>query len=278
MPEMPEVEAFDYYIKKNCLNKMIESVEVTDKKLIRKIPYTDFKQDLTGEKFDSVTREGKYLVIGIKPNSMKLIMHFGLTGFVVVMKDNDKKVRFSQVRFIFKNNVVLHWCDVRKFGKLWLVNKINEVKGLEQLGPDPLKLTQQEFIALMNKSKSKNIKAFLMDQSIISGIGNEYSDEILFQSGIDPHHKVGDLMPHAMKKIYHQMQKVLKYAIVLRKKNISKLGNQRLFSANDSTTFKSSYLQAHRHTDMRCPKNKNHMLKKATIAGRSAYYCPHDQR
>ena len=117
-----------------------------------------------------------------------------------------------------------------------------------------------------------------MDQSIISGIGNEYSDEILFQSGIDPHHTVKDLSSAQLKKIYLQMKKVLKYAIALRKKNVTKLSQGRMFSAHDNILFKSSYLQAHRHTDMLCPKDKTHKLKKVIIGGRSSYYCPKDQK
>lgn len=231
---------------------------------------------MIGQEFASVEREGKYLILSLKPSAKKLVMHFGLTGFLVVTKKSED-VRFSQVRFYFKNNMILHWCDIRKFGKLWLVNDTKEIKGLAQLGPDPLKITQSEFLKITDENESKNVKAFLMDQSIISGIGNEYSDEILFQSGVDPHHRVKDLSEKTRKKIYQEMEKVIHYSIKLRIKNIDKLETQRLFAPDDSKLFKSSYLQAHRHSDRRCPRNKNHMLKKVTIAGRSAYYCPSDQ-
>jgi len=117
-----------------------------------------------------------------------------------------------------------------------------------------------------------------MNQSIISGIGNEYSDEILFQAGIDPHHKIEDLSPAQLTKLYKKMQEVLKYAINLRTKNFKKIGEILYFSNPDREKFKSSYLQAHRHTDKKCPKNASHKLKKVTIAGRSTYYCPKDQK
>lgn len=277
MPEIAEVEAFKEYVKSNCLHMKLTQVNVNDAKLIHKISAAQFKKNLSGSSFSQVERRGKYLIINVDPSNKKLVMHFGLTGFLVVSHDPDEQVRFSQVSFIFKK-LVLHWCDVRKFGKLWLVNSANEVKGISELGIDAMNLSLQKFMDLAHKSAKKNIKTFLMDQSIIAGIGNEYSDEILFQAGIDPRHKIQDLSAANVKKIYQKMKVVLKYAIGLRVKNINKFTKGRLFTESDSKIFKSSYLQAHRHGDMHCPKNKNHMLKRITIGGRSAYYCPYDQK
>ena len=116
-----------------------------------------------------------------------------------------------------------------------------------------------------------------MDQSLIAGIGNEYSDEILFQAGIDPHLVLKALSRAQITKMYTQIKKVLKYAIAVRIDGIKK--HTRYGSSADfHQMFKKSYLQSHRHIDMICPKNKNHTLKKATIAGRTSYYCPHDQK
>ncbi len=277
MPELPEVESFAYYVKKNCLKKKITSIDIADKRVIKKISSISFKKGLIGQEFATVERRGKYLIISLSPSDKKLIMHFGLTGFLVVTKD-DETVRFSQVTFHFTKEGSLHWCDIRKFGKLWLVDSIEDLKEISSLGPEALKLSLSIFMKIAEENKSKNSKSFLMDQKIISGIGNEYSDEILFQSGIDPHHKIKDLSNKDLKKIYQEMQKVLKYSIRLRKKNLTEVTKHQAFSEEDNRLFQSSYLQAHRHTDMRCPKNKNHMLKRVTIGGRSAYYCPKDQK
>jgi formamidopyrimidine-DNA glycosylase len=153
---------------------------------------------------------------------------------------------------------------------------LDVIKELKNLGPDALKITRQQFDALAEKNKAKNIKAFLMDQSIIAGIGNEYSDEILFQVGIDPHHTVKDLSKATLTKLYKNMLSVLKYAIQVRIKHMDAMGRQ-FFSKEDRGLFKSTYLQAHRHIDMICPKNKKHKLKRVTIAGRTTFYCPEDQ-
>lgn len=277
MPELPEVEAFKSYIKSHCMHKTIEDVTSTDTRVIKGISFSTFKKDLIKSQFDSIERRGKYLVIDLKPSHKKLIMHFGLTGFIVVT-EQDKKVRFETVDFIFKEQLKLAWCSVRKFERLWLVDGIDKLPSLKDLGPDALQLSKQQFQALMESSKRKNIKTFLMDQSLISGIGNEYSDEILFQAGIDPHHQIEDLSNEKIHKIYLEMHKILKYAMAVRKKHIKQLSQTRMFSADDSKVFKPSYLQAHRHSDMLCPKNSAHKLKKVTIGGRSSYYCPIDQK
>lgn len=275
MPEIPELEAFEHLIKTDCLNKKIDNIQSSDKKLI-KHNFNDFKKKLISHKFISAERQGKYLIINISSSDYKLIIHFGLTGFLIYSK--DEKIKFSRVEFIFNNDHILHWIDIRKFGKIWLIKNLDEIKGLNELGPDPLKLSKQKFIDLAEKYKTKNIKSFLMDQSLIAGIGNEYSDEILFQSGIDPHHKIKELTKTNILKIYSQMLKVLKYSINLRIRDIKKYPEQNFLLKKDKLTFKSSYLQAHRHTDKLCPKNKNHKLTIAHINGRSAYYCKIDQK
>lgn len=276
MPEIPEVEAYKKIIEDNCLNKKILSIDAPAKQLIKKISFDAFKKNLIGLEFESVDRKGKYLVINISDSDYKLVMHFGMTGFLIYSKDLKEKIRFSAVNFIFKG-AILHWMSVRKFEKIWLVKDIDELH-LNKLGPDALKIPQKDFLDLSQKYKTKNIKTFIMDQEIISGIGNEYSDEILFQAGIDPHHSIKDLSKDKLLKIYKEMAKVLKYSIKLRIEDIAKDPKEFFFSNKDRQTFKSSYLQAHRHTDMICPKNKKHQLKRIKIGGRSAYYCPIDQK
>lgn len=277
MPEIPEVTAFGAYIKKHCLAKPITDVQASCPQLIKKVSFATFKKTLAGDQFKSVDRLGKYLVINLKKSPKKLVMHFGLTGFLVYLKKHEK-VRFSCVVFIFNDHSELHWNSVRKFEKIWLVDSLDEIQGLNNLGPDPLELTEKQFLELIANNGNKNCKTFFMDQEIISGIGNEYSDEILFQAGIDPRRKVSDLSGTEQKKLYKKMEEVLKYAIKLRLHNLQSVSAGGFFSQADIETFKSSYLQAHRHGDGRCPKNKNHKLSHIKIGGRTTYFCPIDQK
>lgn len=275
MPEIPELEAFKKYIEVNALDKTIINVESKDPSLIQKTTVATIKKTLVKHHFSSVKRKGKYLIISINDLPDKLVMHFGLTGFLVYTNKNEN-VPFSKVTFIFDNGMALHWCNVRKFGKIWLVKDVDNIKQLHDLGPDALDISEKEFLQILHEHQTRNIKVLLMDQSAIAGIGNEYSDEILFQAGVDPHHAVKDLSLAVQKKIYTRMIEVLKYAIAVRTKK-SSLG-ERYFERNSGSEFKSNYLLAHRHTDMKCPNHKDEKLMIAKIGGRSAYYCPKEQK
>src|SRR5579859_3446581 len=227
MPELPEVEAFKHYFHTHALNKLIADITVSDKSVLH-ASTSEFKKVLKGNMFVSSQRMGKYLVVKLKKTDKKLVVHFGLTGSLAYTKNLDQKVRFSRIDFIFKDHSVMHWTDVRKFGKVWLVDDLKSVKSIAHLGIDALVITKKQFLELLEKSKTQNIKALLMDQSKVAGIGNEYADEILFQSGIDPHHKIKDLSQKDREKIYQQITKVLRYAIKIQVKNSTLLSKSAL--------------------------------------------------
>lgn len=277
MPELPELEAFTHYVTIHCLHKPILGVSISDVRVLKGASSALFKKTLVGDAFASAERKGKFLIIHLQKSDKLLVMHFGLTGFLTYTKNAKEKVRFSTVAFEFKDHSVLHWNSVRKFERIWLVDSLADIKELKTLGPDPLKITAKAFSELLEKNRSKNIKALLMDQRCIAGIGNEYSDEILFQAGIDPHHTVKDLTPAQCKTLYKKMKSVLTYFKKVRLQHLATLEHG-YFSKDDRAEFKASTLQAHRHVDMICPRNKNHTLKTASIAGRTSYYCPEDQK
>ena len=277
MPEIPEIEAFKSYLITHCLDKPIINIKILDESAIQKISGVQFKKLLINHKFTSAERQGKYLIIDISNSDKKLVMHFGLTGSLFYTPSKDETVKFSRVQFIFKN-AVLHWTCIRKFGKIWLVDDLHTITGLKKLGIDALTLSKKQFLTLLSENETKNIKVFLMDQTDIAGVGNEYSDEALFQAGIDPHHIINNLSEAVRQKLYTMLHKVLLYAIKIQQKSSKNATGPQFLSKENRKSFASSYLQAHRHIDMQCPKNKNHILKKATIAGRTTYYCPQDQK
>ncbi|MBD3360120.1 MAG: Fpg/Nei family DNA glycosylase, partial [Candidatus Buchananbacteria bacterium] len=232
---------------------------------IKKITFNDFQKTLKNKQFNNAWRRGKFLIAELKNDPHKLIFHFGMTGdFKYAKKDNLNKEDKQSAQLIieFVNDYQLLWLNPRKLGNVYLVKDIKEIKTIKEMGPEALKLSQKEFLSLLNEHSTKNIKAFLMDQSDIAGIGNEYSNEILFQSEINPHIKIEKLSKEQRKKFYNTMKKYLKKAIELKPPDIH---------------FPDSWLLAHQK-DKKCPKNKNHQLKKETIAGRSALYCPQHQK
>lgn len=265
MPELPDVENFTLYLKRNSLNKKIIDVDAVTKQLIQGITFPNFRKTLKGSEFAKAYRRAKYLVVELKGAEEKLVMHFGMTGYLRYRKqdaEKDREDRFSQVVFKFRNGYELQWMSKRKLGRIYWVKDINEVKALKEMGPEPFDLSEMDFLGLLNQRPRKNIKAFLMEQKDIAGIGNEYSDEILFQTGISPMRKTDDLEEKKKKELYRKMKSVLRAAI--------KVGPP-------EGEFGPEWLLAHRAGDMLCPKNKNHKLVKETIAGRSSVYCPEHQ-
>ena len=155
MPEIPEVEAFKKYVELHGLHKIITQVGCTDTRVI-KTPFKAFQKTLVTNSFIKAERRGKFLIIDLKHTDNKVVMHFGLTGYLTYTKDSKEKVKFSVVMFAFKDGSVLHWNSVRKFGKLWLVPSLDAIKELADIGPDALKITQQQFVALAEKNKAKS--------------------------------------------------------------------------------------------------------------------------
>lgn len=270
MPELPEVEGFKRYFNRTSNNKKIVTVTCKTASLLKKVSPAQAQKILAGHSFKTASRRGKFLISPIKNSPYTIVFHFGMTGSLDVapknkLSDEDKK--YGQLIFNFSDGTALVWINKRKFGRVYLVTDINEIKILKTMGPDALNISQTDFLALLDDKKTSVIKTLLMDQSKIAGIGNEYSNEILYQAGILPQRKIASLSSPERKKIYTTMRKVLKKAIALR-------------TLPSSTNLPNSWLLTHIKVlrDMRCPKNKDHVLVRKTIGGRSAIYCPIDQK
>lgn len=278
MPELPEVEAFKACLEEHCLHKTITHVQVFIPKIVKNNTSETLAKTVVHHEFKNVVRLGKYLVISVTHSDKCIVLHFGMTGSVyyVPASDNQEKVRFSAVQVTFTDGSSFHFKSIRTFEKLWLCDTTSFPASITHLGSDALQLSFTDFKHILTTRRTRNIKALLMDQRVIAGIGNEYSDEILFQAGINPHYVAKDLSPAQVKKLYAQMQKVLTFTVKLMKRNLLTHKTDILTQQN-KTTFPTTYLQAHRHKDMVCPKNKQHHLQKATIAGRTSYYCPQHQ-
>ncbi|GGI81674.1 DNA-formamidopyrimidine glycosylase family protein [Legionella impletisoli] len=263
MPELPQVKGFVTYFKSTCLHKKIDTTYCEDEDFIENTSCSYLQHVLNGRQFIDVYRRGKYLIAELDDNHV-FVLHFGMTGNLSYglkknVSDDDKQ--YAKVILEFEKDYQLLLINVRKLGKLYLTTSLENIKPLKNMGPEPLKLEETNFITLLENHPNKNIKSFLMDQSLIAGIGNELSNELLFQAEIDPHLKIKNINDKKRKKLYAAMQDILKKAVNIFTKN------------KDSSQYPKSWLLAHQE-DLVCPKNKKHDLKKETIAGRSAIYCP----
>lgn len=262
MPELPDVEYFCKYLKSTALHQKIKSVRCGDSYVFKDTDYRALGRVLGAETLDDAYRRGKFLIIETSNEPWKLVLHFGMTGYLKYLKTiNSKPDHHAHLIIKFKNGYELRWFNQRKIGQVKLVKDICEVPLIRDMGPEPFALEEEAFLDLLEDHEIKNIKSFFMDQTDIAGIGNEYSDEILFKAGIDPHRKIEDLSEKERKNLYKVMQKTLKRAIKLQP---PKSGLTR------------TWLISHRD-DLKCPKG-DHKLKKEKIAGRSGIWCPKHQK
>lgn len=258
MPELPDVEQFRTYTESTSLHQKIKSVEVRSEDVLEEISASELRNFLEDEEFESTDRHGKYLFV--KLSNSWLVMHFGMSGFLEYFKDPDDEPPHTRILIKFTNNFNLAYDCTRKLGRISTAESVQEYIKRKSLGPDALNIDYSQFKKILEGRRGM-IKPALMNQHIIAGIGNIYSDETLFQSGIHPKTKVKKLDNEHLKNIHKKMQEILETAI-------KKQAN--------TTQFPSTYIIPHREKGGKCPKCGT-KLNKIKVSGRTAYYCPEHQ-
>jgi formamidopyrimidine-DNA glycosylase len=261
MPELPDVEIFREYFMATALHQRIRGVEIRSPELLEGISEKRLKQKISGQAFSSATRHGKYLFAEVGMGC--LVLHFGMTGFLKYFKNTASAPEYSRLLVEFANGYRLTYNCRRKLGRIgWTADREQFVKG-KGLGPDPLnaEFNETAFQQLLEKRRG-SIKGLLMNQQVLAGIGNIYSDEILFQAGIHPKRKVPELQDTEKKKIYDCLKEVLQIAI---KRRVGKKG------------WPEKWLLPHRKPGKKCPHCGGE-IRRLKVAGRSAYFCREHQR
>ena len=214
------------------------------------------KRGLQGNKFESTRRHGKHLFVELDDGPW-LLLHFGMTGDLKYYKDVNEEPTHARVLISFRNGYHLAFDDQRLFGKVDLIEDPDGFIQDHKLGLDPLDLDLPAFRKRL-EGRRGGIKATLMNQQVFAGIGNIYSDEILFQVRLHPRTSVGLLDGDALHDLHAQTQRVLHEAIE--------------HSATPQG-LPDSFLLPHRREGADCPRG-NGKIQKTKAAGRTAYYCP----
>lgn len=263
MPELPDLESFKTYFLATSLNKTIENIKSESPELIQNHTLQEFKDKLVGDQFNDANRRGKFLIIELTNQEKKLLLHFAMTGSLHYVKQNEPgeaEDRYTRLTFQFENGYELRWRNMRKLGKVYLTGEPNKIELINRMGPEPLDLKFNEFDQLLNEHPNKMLKSFLMDQSDIAGIGNVYSDEILYRAHLPPRKRITKLTDKERKILFNKMQNVLEQGCKIRQ---------------DTNEFsKDKWLMPHRNENMQCPAHKDHKLKSEKVSGRTAIYCP----
>ncbi|MDZ7700387.1 MAG: DNA-formamidopyrimidine glycosylase family protein [Deltaproteobacteria bacterium] len=256
MPELPDVEVFRRYFNATALHQKIGSVSVRSQKILDGISAKQLKATLEGHPFKATRRHGKHLFAEV--DSRWLVFHFGMTGFLKYFKQEQKRPEYEQLVIDFVNGYHLSYDCRRKLGRIRLIDDLDTFISEKGLGPDALddRFDLKAFEGRLNNTRSA-IKSALMNQEIMAGIGNIYSDEMLFQAGIYPKMKANQLDQTLIQKLFEVMKEVLKTAITC--------------GANPDE-LPNTYVIPRRGKDGECPKCGTG-LTRITVSGRTGYYC-----
>lgn len=296
MPELPEVETIRNGLRRFVLNKEIKTFIINDQKL--GLSLAGLKK-LRGDSLIEVSRLGKMLIFSFKHSNLKLLVHLKMTGQLIFCLDNrikrngkpvvsssillagghsDKKLinisdsdlKYIRFQIIFSDGYRLVLNDARRFAYVKLVNPVIFSIIQKRFGLEPLSnnFSFKNFLSLITSRPNKNIKAFLLNQSLIAGIGNIYADEILFATKINPQKKVGDLNLKQQKAMYDNIKRILRLAVKKRGTTF----NTYVDAEGQSGGF-VKLLKVYGRDGDKC-YNCGKIIKKTKIAGRGTRYCP----
>ena len=260
MPELPDVENFKRYLDATALHKRIAQITLTSEKVLHGVTRQKLAAALTGHELSRTHRHGKHLFAELDDGPW-LMLHFGMTGYLAYFKRLDDDPAHDRLRLDFDNGYHLAFVNQRLFGEVGIVDDPAAFAAKEGLGPDALGLDEDGFRALLADRRGQ-IKSALMDQSLIAGIGNVYSDEVLFQAGIHPKTQIGDLDDAAQHRLYETMMDVLKVAID------KGAGSDELFD-----NLPDNWLLPRREEGATCPRCGGE-IRAIKVSGRNAYLCP----
>jgi formamidopyrimidine-DNA glycosylase len=211
MPELPEVETTVNDLKPFVVGQKITSVTVLKSASIAEPSAEDFQKGLTGRQILDLNRRGKHILFRLD-NQDFLIVHLRMTGALIVKPESEEPDKFIRIILHLDNKTALHFRDVRRFGRMWLLKDCNCLVG--KLGPEPLDpaFTPEVLAQILLKRKTP-IKGLLLDQTLIAGIGNMYADEALFEAKIHPLRPSDNLNKTEIKNLHTAIQGVLRKGI-----------------------------------------------------------------
>jgi len=287
MPELPEVETIRLQLLSKILGKKIEKVEIFNQKTIGNDK--DFEKKLLGQAFSYIDRVGKLLVFSFeKIENQFLLVHLKMTGqFFYVDKEGliggghlvtEKDIKnlpnkHTRVAISFVDGGVLFFNDMRMFGFMKVVDKKTKDLAWSKFGPEPI-AEDFDFKALFERIKNKqtSIKATLLDQAIVAGLGNIYVDEALWQVKIRPDRKTNSVSLVELKKIIKAGGEIMKKSLEVGGTTFKDFVN-----VQGKTGNYTKYLKVFDRQGEKCSRCGN-IIEKTRVAGRGTHFCPHCQK
>ncbi|MCC5889045.1 MAG: DNA-formamidopyrimidine glycosylase [Alkalibacterium sp.] len=269
MPELPEVENVKNGLTKLIIGKKIMAVDILWNNIIKDPSVEVFRRELEGETFREIKRRGKFLLFVL--DNYTLISHLRMEGKFRLESSGQNRTKHTHVIFKLDNNEELRYLDVRKFGRMSLVahSDLQMHPSLTHLGPEPVENNLlKSHLEHKFKKTSRPIKAVLLDQSIVAGIGNIYADEILFLSGIYPGKLAVELSEEDIVILHQSILQIMAEAV--------NSGGTTIRTYSNAYGLEGSYqnkLKVYGKAGEACSRC-GHTIEKTKIAQRGTHYCP----
>ena len=259
MPELPEVEAMRRRVSAQALDREVARVTAPDAEALRGTSPAGLGRAVTGRAFGAVRRHGKVLFARAGDGPW-LALHFGMTGDLALLAPGEAPPEHARVVFDFADGGRLAFDNPRRLGWLELIGDVETYLAEAGLGPDALALDRADVARIVGGTRGQ-VKPALMDQSKLAGIGNVYSDEILFRARLRPDAIGAELDAAALAALHAALRDVLETASARLARGVA---------------LPDDWLARHREAGARCPRCGG-ALAREKIGGRSARFCPRCQ-
>lgn len=273
MPEMPEVEIIKRTLEPHVVGKTIKHVDILLPRLIKWPDSAVFQAVLAGKKITALSRRGKYLLFCLNGDYI-MIVHLRMTGRLYCTAEHTEQDRFARVLFFLDCGMVLQYADARTLGTIYLLpsDELGRITGLSTMGPEPLTPDfTVEYLRSSLRQRKGNIKALLLNQRFIGGLGNIYVDESLAVAGIDPHRTAASLSDAEIVKLFEAVNQVICAGI--------EHGGTTFRDYRDGAGKKGAhqnYLKVYGRKGQPCEICGTPIIK-TEVAGRGTHFCPHCQ-
>jgi formamidopyrimidine-DNA glycosylase len=264
MPELPEVELFRRVARK-CVGRTVGRAVVDDPGMLEGVSAASFARRLKSARLGPVTRHGKLLLIAFDEAGC-LAMHFGTNGSLRLLAADEEEPRYVRIALVFTEGGRLAYLNPRRIGSVALAKDARSLIAAEGLGPDALdrRFDRKALEAILKRQR--DVKSILMDQALVVGIGNLYSDEILFQARIHPQTRGEALAPAQVARLFAATKHVLKSAIA------AGAGSEQALDR-----LPRNFLLRERRKGGHCP-HCGGAVATLKSGGRTSYYCPRCQK
>ena len=273
MPELPEVETVARGLQREIAGRRVVSVT------LGKTDFMDNPEEierrLPGAEIRAVERYGKFMLLRLRhaeaADEAALLVHLGMTGAMMPRPVSEPHAKHTHLVALLDDGRELRYVDPRRFGRMVLLEGEALQEELRRFGADPLEVGLEEFVRRIRARRAR-IKALLLDQQVLRGVGNIYADESLWKAKIHPAQIGARLRPEELEKLYRALQQILQKAIVLRGSSISDF-----LDAEGEPGEYQLHHKAYGREGKACYRCRT-PIRRIQVAGRSSYFCPNCQK